>query len=146
MCSVQPWSNYARSRLFISTKEAKPSATLASWVLSKLPKCIHNSMVAQLQSLPFLLKHINQKRKHFLAFGWVIGTVDELVYAVIFPRRVNKSCLSYLFFTETTVLRLTVNYKTFIVVILNDICVLALNDLNVTVNTLWEHYRCNYKH
>ena len=46
----------ARGRL-LSTKEAKelPRATLASWVLSKPPKCIHNSMVAQLQLLPFLL-------------------------------------------------------------------------------------------
>ena len=39
-----------------STKEAwellgaQPRATLASWVLSKLPKCIHNSIYAQLKS------------------------------------------------------------------------------------------------
>ena len=56
----------------------------------------------------------------------------------------SKQIMPFKFiFIETTVLRLTVNYKTFIVVILNDICVLALN---VTVNTLWENYRCNYKH
>jgi len=41
----------------ISTK------SLASWVLSKPPKCIHNPMVAQLQRSLFLLWH-NQERKH----------------------------------------------------------------------------------
>ena len=29
--------------------EAQPRATLASWVLSKLPKCIHNSIYAQIK-------------------------------------------------------------------------------------------------
>ena len=35
--------------------EVKPSASLASQVLSQLPKCIHNSIDAQLKHGPFLL-------------------------------------------------------------------------------------------
>ena len=43
--------------------EAKPSASLASQVLSQLPKCIHNSIDAQLKHGPFLLEHCHFKRK-----------------------------------------------------------------------------------
>ena len=43
--------------------EAKPSASLASRVLSKLPKCIHNSIDEQLKHGPFLLEHCHFKRK-----------------------------------------------------------------------------------
>ena len=43
--------------------EAKPSAFLASRVLSQLPKCIHNSIDAQLKHGPFLLEHCRFKRK-----------------------------------------------------------------------------------
>ena len=41
--------------------EAKPSASLASRVLSQLPKCIHNSIDAQLKHGPFLLEHCHFK-------------------------------------------------------------------------------------
>ena len=43
--------------------EAKPSACLASLVLFQLPKCIHNSIDAQLKHGPFLLEHCHFKRK-----------------------------------------------------------------------------------
>ena len=43
--------------------EAKPSASLTSRVLSQLPKCIHNSIDAQLKHGPFLLEHCHFKRK-----------------------------------------------------------------------------------
>ena len=43
--------------------EAKPSASLASRVLSKLLKCIHNSVDAQLEHGPLLLEHCHFKRK-----------------------------------------------------------------------------------
>ena len=43
--------------------EAKPSASLASRVLSQLPKCIHNSIDAQLNHGPLLLEHCHLKRK-----------------------------------------------------------------------------------
>ena len=41
--------------------EAKPSASLASRVLSQLPKCIHNLIDAQLKHGPFLLEHCHFK-------------------------------------------------------------------------------------
>ena len=37
--------------------ETSPSASLTSRVLSQLPKCIHNSIDAQLNHGPFLLEH-----------------------------------------------------------------------------------------
>ena len=43
--------------------EAKPSASLASRVLSKLPKCIHNSIDAQPKHGSFLLERCHFKRK-----------------------------------------------------------------------------------
>ena len=43
--------------------DAKPSASVASRVLSQLPKCIHNSIDAQLKHGPFLLEHCHFKRK-----------------------------------------------------------------------------------
>ena len=43
--------------------EAKLSASLASRVLPQLPKCIHNSIDAQLKHGPFLLEHCHFKRK-----------------------------------------------------------------------------------
>ena len=67
-----------------------PRATLASWVLSKPPKCIHNFMVAQLQRLPFLLQH-NQKRKTLFSICLRLSHWSEFMYAAICPR-VNKSC------------------------------------------------------
>ena len=44
-------------------QEKRLSASLASWVLSQLPKCIHNSIDAQLKHGPFLLEHWHFKRK-----------------------------------------------------------------------------------
>ena len=60
--------------------EAKPSACLASRVLSQLPTCIHNSIDAQLKQGPFLVKHCHFKRKllkyrillnHVERFDWL---------------------------------------------------------------------------
>ena len=60
------------------------------------------------------------------------------MYAVISSRKqimFFKNLPLNFFFAETTILRLKVNCKTSFVVILNDICVLALN---IRVNTLKE--------
>ena len=43
--------------------EVNPNASLASRVLSQLPKCIHNSIDAQLKHGPFLSEHCHFKRK-----------------------------------------------------------------------------------
>ena len=60
--------------------EAKPSASLASRVLSQLPKCIHNSIDAQLKHGPFLFEHCHFKQKliksrillsHSESFDWL---------------------------------------------------------------------------
>ena len=60
--------------------EAKPSASLASRVLSQLPKCIHNSIDAQLKHGSFLLEHCHFKHKltkyrillnHVERFDWL---------------------------------------------------------------------------
>ena len=65
--------------------EAKPSASLASRVLSQLPKCIHNSIDAPLKHGPFLLEHCHFKRKlikyrfllnHFERFDWLNALRD----------------------------------------------------------------------
>ena len=70
----------------------------------------------------------------------------EFIYAAICPR-VNKPCFMFFknlplsfSFAESTALRLQVNCKTFFVVILNGICVLAIN---IRVKTLRENYSCN---
>ena len=42
-CTREVWRAWKMRR-------SSPSATLASWVLSKLPKCIHNSIYAQLKA------------------------------------------------------------------------------------------------
>ena len=46
-CTREVWR--ARKMRKISTRR-KPSAILASWVLSKLPECIYNSIYAQLEA------------------------------------------------------------------------------------------------
>ena len=43
--------------------KVKPSASLASRVLSQLPKCIHNSIDTQLKHRPVLLEHCHFKSK-----------------------------------------------------------------------------------
>ena len=113
-------------------------------MLSKPSKCIHNSMVTQLQRLPFLLQH-NQKRRNF-NLPSVESSVRVHVCCHLLARK-QIMCFKNLplnfFFAETTILRLKVNCKTSFVVILNGICVPALN---IRVNTLRENYSCNYKH
>ena len=47
--------NWESTREAFEWHEAKPSASLASRVLSQLPKCIHDSIDAQLKHGPFLL-------------------------------------------------------------------------------------------
>ena len=56
------------------------------------------------------------------------------MYAAIVPAPLSFSL------AESTVLRLQINYKTFFVVILNGICLLAVN---IRVKTLRENYSCN---
>ena len=76
-----------------------------------------------------------------LARGGVGVSIDKCI---------NKSCSMFFknlnlsfSFAESAVLRLQVNCKTFFVVIVNGICLLALN---IRVKTLRENYSCNYKH
>ena len=65
--------------------EVKPSAPLASRVLSQLAKCIHNSIDAQLNHGPFLLEHCHFKRKLIMyrillndsaCFDWLYAIVN----------------------------------------------------------------------
>ena len=57
--------------------EEKPNASLASQVFSQLPKCIHNSIDAQLKHGPFLLEHCHKLIKyrillnHSERFDWL---------------------------------------------------------------------------
>ena len=55
--------NWESTRKAFEWHEAKPSASLASRVLSQLPKCIHNSTDAELKHGPFLLEHCHFKGK-----------------------------------------------------------------------------------
>ena len=88
-------------------------------------------MVAQLQRLPFLLYH-NQKRKHF---HWP-SAESSVLYAVICQCLIKqimpfKNLPLNFFFAEAAILCLLVKCKTFFVVILNGICVLALNIIDL---------------
>ena len=55
-------SSYGCTREAFVWHEVKPSASLASRVLSQLPKCIHNSIDAQLKKV-LLLEHCHFKCK-----------------------------------------------------------------------------------
>ena len=62
MIHVRPelWMNagsWENTRKAFEWHEVKPSASLASRVLPQLPKCIHNSIDAQLTHGSFLLEH-----------------------------------------------------------------------------------------
>ena len=64
--SIELWmhaGSWESTREAFEWQEAKPSASLASRMLSQLPKCIHNSIDAQLKYGPFLLEHCHFKRK-----------------------------------------------------------------------------------
>ena len=64
--SIELWmhaGSWESTREAFEWHEAKPSASLASRVLSQLPKCIHNSIDAQLKHGQFLLEHCQFKRK-----------------------------------------------------------------------------------
>ena len=64
--SIELWmhaGSWDSTREAFEWHEAKSSASLASRVLSQLPKCIHNSIDAQLKHGPFLLEHCHFKRK-----------------------------------------------------------------------------------
>ena len=76
-----------------------------------------------------------KEKKHYFpfAFGCAIGPSSCMLPSA---RPMSFS------FAELTVLRLQVNCKTFFVVIMNDICLLALN---IRVATLRENYSCNDK-
>ena len=80
-------SSYGSTREVGRAREKRLSGTrrrrvlfVASRVLSKLPKCIHNLIDAQLKHRPFLLEHCHFKRKlikyrillnHFERFDWL---------------------------------------------------------------------------
>ena len=71
LLSIPPWKtprslcggSWESTREAFEWHGAKPSASQASWVLSQLPKCINNSIDAQLKHGPFLLEHCYFKRK-----------------------------------------------------------------------------------
>ena len=79
--------------------EAKPSASLASRVLSQLTKCIHSSIDAQLKHGPFLLENCHFKRNplkyrillnHFERFDWLNAiTRFDIRKGVRLPSYVN---------------------------------------------------------
>ena len=60
--------------------EAKPSTLLASRVLSQLPKCILNSIDAQLNHGPFLLEHCHC---HFIQFLVIRSTRKLTKYKIL---------------------------------------------------------------
>ena len=75
-----PAGRWESTREAFEWHEAKPSAFLASRLLSQLPKCIHNLIDAQIKHGPFLLEHCHFKRKlikygillsHFGRFDWL---------------------------------------------------------------------------
>ena len=65
--SVELWmhaGSWESTREAFGWHEAKPGASLASRVLSQLPKCIHNSIDAQLKHGPLrFLEHCHFKRR-----------------------------------------------------------------------------------
>ena len=64
--SIELWmhaGSWESTREAFEWHEAKPNASLASQVLSQLPKCIHNSIDAQLKHGSFLLEYYHFKRK-----------------------------------------------------------------------------------
>ena len=64
--SIELWmhaGSWESTREAFEWHEAKPSVSLASRVLSQLPKCIHNSIDAQLKHGLFLLEHCHFKHK-----------------------------------------------------------------------------------
>ena len=71
--------------------EAKPSASLAFRVLSQLPKCIHNSIDAQLKHGPFLLEHccFKCKRINYRILLNHSGHFDWLNAITRFDRRMH---------------------------------------------------------
>ena len=89
--SIELWmhaGSWESTREAFEWPEANPSASLASRVLSQLPKCIHNSIYAQLKHGPFLLEHCHFKSKlikyrillnHSERFDWLnaITQVDR---------------------------------------------------------------------
>ena len=76
--SIELWmhaGSWESTRGAFEWHEAKPRASLTSWVLSHLPKCIHNSIDAQLKHGPFLLEHCHFKRK--LIKYWILLNHSE---------------------------------------------------------------------
>ena len=81
--SIELWmhaGSWESTREVFEWHEAKLSASLASRVLSQLPKCIHNLIDAQLKYGPFLLEHCYFKCKlikyrillnHSECFDWL---------------------------------------------------------------------------
>ena len=59
--------------------EAKPSASLASRVLSKLPKCIHDSIDAQPNHGPFRSEHYHC---HFVQYVFFKNTRELIKYKI----------------------------------------------------------------
>ena len=81
--SIELWmhaGSWESKREAFEWHKAKPSASLATRVLSQLPKRIHNSIDAQLKHGLFLLEHCHFKRKqikyrvllnHSRRFDWL---------------------------------------------------------------------------
>ena len=81
--SIELWmhaGSWESTREAFEWHEAKPSASLASRVLSQLSKYIHNSIDAQLKHEPFILEHCHSKCKlikyrillnHSECFDWL---------------------------------------------------------------------------
>ena len=93
---AQSWES---TREAFEGHEAKPSASLASRVLSQLPKCIHNSIDAQLNHGPFLLEHCHSKRKlikhrillkHSERFDW-LNAITQFYRRTGVPYKVHES-------------------------------------------------------
>ena len=77
--------------------EAKPSASVASRVLSQLPKCIRNSIDPQLKHGPFLLEHRHFKRK-LIKYGILLNhseRFDWLNAITRFDRRTGVRLLRF---------------------------------------------------
>ena len=86
--SIELWmhaGSWESTREVFEWHEAKLSASLASRVLSQLPKCIHNLIDVQLKYGPFLLEHCYFKCKlikyrillnHSECFDWLMQSHD----------------------------------------------------------------------
>ena len=151
---MQPWS-YGCTREVARHERSVRVARGDSRVRLQLLECLVNLPSASITpwlhncNVYHFFYNIIKREKHYISIFVRLSHRSEFMYAAICPR-VNKSCSMFyknlplsFSFAESAVLRLQVNCKTFFVVIVNSICLLALN---IRVKTLRENYICNYKH